>query len=184
LDFIESFGVDMSVLSQLGGHTRARTHRNKSGPNIGFAIINAIKDKAKSLDPMLKIIESAPVVEISPRSEDKGRVKYKHDGKLIEVCSKSIIVATGGFSSGQELLHQYAPSIENYPTTNGPWATGDGIRLLSNQSKLIDMDQVQIHPTGFVNPKDPAAHTKFLAPEALRGSGGNVYHVLLVKFLN
>jgi FAD binding domain len=31
---------------------------------------------------------------------------------------------------------------------------------------------VQIHPTGFVDPEDPEAGTKFLAPEKLRGSGG------------
>ena len=34
------------------------------------------------------------------------------------------------------------------------------------------MDQVQVHPTGFVDPKDPSAKTKFLAAEALRGVGG------------
>lgn len=32
--------------------------------------------------------------------------------------------------------------------------------------------QVQVHPTGFVDPSDPRAPVKFLAPEALRGSGG------------
>eukprot|EP00435_Cladocopium_sp_Y103_P066754 s274_g29.t1 len=34
------------------------------------------------------------------------------------------------------------------------------------------MDKVQIHPTGFIEVKQPNFHTKFLAPEALRGSGG------------
>lgn len=29
-----------------------------------------------------------------------------------------------------------------------------------------------MHPTGFVDPNDPGADTKFLAPEALRASGG------------
>lgn len=34
------------------------------------------------------------------------------------------------------------------------------------------MDQIQVHPTGFVDPTDPDAKTKFLAAEALRGVGG------------
>lgn len=34
------------------------------------------------------------------------------------------------------------------------------------------MDYVQVHPTGIVNPKDPNNKIKFLAAEALRGSGG------------
>jgi hypothetical protein len=35
-----------------------------------------------------------------------------------------------------------------------------------------DLDQVQVHPTGFVDPANPDAKTKFLAAEALRGAGG------------
>lgn len=34
------------------------------------------------------------------------------------------------------------------------------------------MTYVQVHPTGIVNPKDPNNKIKFLAAEALRGSGG------------
>lgn len=46
-------------------------------------------------------------------------------------------------------------------------------------AELIGMDHVQVHPTAFVDPKDPAAPTKFLAAEALRGKGA-----LLVRRLN
>jgi len=34
------------------------------------------------------------------------------------------------------------------------------------------MDRVQLHPTGFVDPKKPQEHTKTLAAELLRGVGG------------
>lgn len=33
------------------------------------------------------------------------------------------------------------------------------------------MNEIQVHPTGFVDPKDAEAKTKFLAAEALRGVG-------------
>jgi len=36
----------------------------------------------------------------------------------------------------------------------------------------IDMDKVQVHPTGLIDPKDPGSKWKFLAAEALRGEGG------------
>jgi hypothetical protein len=36
----------------------------------------------------------------------------------------------------------------------------------------IDMEKVQVHPTGLVDPKDPDSKVKFLAAEALRGVGG------------
>ena len=38
----------------------------------------------------------------------------------------------------------------------------------------VDMNQVQVHPTGLVHPDDPNAKVKFLAAEALRGTGGQL----------
>ncbi|CAN0263903.1 unnamed protein product, partial [Discosporangium mesarthrocarpum] len=32
--------------------------------------------------------------------------------------------------------------------------------------------QVQVHPTGLVDPADPNSTSKMLAPEAMRGCGG------------
>ena len=49
------------------------------------------------------------------------------------------------------------------------------IRLLTKMqmgAELVHMEHVQIHPTGFIDPKDPSAISKILGPEALRGSGG------------
>ena len=58
-------------------------------------------------------------------------------------------------------------------TTNGAFAIGDGVRMgRAIGAKLIHMDKIQIHPTGFVDPKDPLNAVKFLGPEALRGCGG------------
>lgn len=52
-------------------------------------------------------------------------------------------------------------------------STGDGQKMvLDIGGKGIDMDKVQVHPTGLVDPLDPDAKVKFLAAEALRGVGG------------
>jgi len=42
-------------------------------------------------------------------------------------------------------------------------------------AKTIDLEWVQVHPTGLVKPDDPDAKVKFLAAEALRGVGGLVF---------
>jgi succinate dehydrogenase/fumarate reductase flavoprotein subunit len=39
-------------------------------------------------------------------------------------------------------------------------------------ASTVDMEWVQVHPTGMVNPKDPNNKVKWLAAEALRGEGG------------
>lgn len=51
------------------------------------------------------------------------------------------------------------------PTTNGSFAQGDGVVLGEELgAELVDMDKVQLHPTGFIDPKNPSNPTKYLAP--------------------
>jgi NAD(P)H-flavin reductase len=71
------------------------------------------------------------------------------------------------------------------PTTNGSFANGDGIRFgEAIGASLIDMDKVQLHPTAFIDPNDPGNHTKYLGPEALRGSGGILLDQQGRRFVN
>jgi len=68
---------------------------------------------------------------------------------------------------------QMRPDLKHMPTTNGPHTTGDGIKMArAIGAGWVDMDFVQVHPTGLVNPKDPNSKTLWLAAEALRGTGG------------
>jgi len=48
----------------------------------------------------------------------------------------------------------------------------------------IDLEWVQVHPTGLVKPDDPDAKIKFLAAEALRGVGGLVFDANGKRFAN
>jgi ferredoxin-NADP reductase len=48
----------------------------------------------------------------------------------------------------------------------------------------VDLDKVQLHPTSFIDPKDPLNPTKILGPEALRGSGGILVNQAGVRFVN
>jgi len=65
-----------------------------------------------------------------------------------------------------------SPNLLSLPTTNGVHCSGDGIKLaLGAGSDTYDLHCVQIHPTGLVDPSERDAKVKFLAAEALRGSG-------------
>merc|ERR1719203_1954316 len=48
----------------------------------------------------------------------------------------------------------------------------------------VDLEWVQVHPTGLVKPDDPDAKIKFLAAEALRGVGGLVFDANGKRFAN
>ena len=85
-------------------------------------------------------------------------------------------MATGGYAADfteSSLLKKYRPDIYDLPTTNGDYSTGDGIKMgLAVGCNAVDLEKVQVHPTGLVDPKVPDAKVKFLAAEALRGVGG------------
>lgn len=71
------------------------------------------------------------------------------------------------------MLAKYRPDTLKLSTTNGDHCTGDGLKMaMAIGAKGIDLEKVQVHPTGLIDPKDQQAKVKFLAAEALRGAGG------------
>jgi len=83
------------------------------------------------------------------------------------------------------LLAMYRPDLLHLPTTNGEHCTGDAIKMgEAIGAKTIDLEWVQVHPTGLVKPDDPDAKVKFLAAEALRGVGGLVLDKNGKRFAN
>jgi len=111
---------------------------------------------------------------------EKGGTDYSESGPVI-LCS-------GGFGadfSPDSLLGKYRPDLMHLPTTNGEHCTGDGIKMgEAIGGKSIDLEWVQVHPTGLVKPDDPDAKIKFLAAEALRGVGGLVLDANGKRFAN
>ena len=83
------------------------------------------------------------------------------------------------------LLAQYRPDLLHLSTINGELCTGSAIKMGEAIGvKTIDLEWVQVHPTGLVKPVDPDAKIKFLAAEALRGVGGLVFDALGNRFAN
>merc|ERR1719407_314802 len=109
------------------------------------------------------------------------------DGKTFQEHGP-VIIATGGFGadfSSDSLLVKHRPDLMHLATSNGEHCTGDGIKMgVAIGAKTLDLEWVQVHPTGLVNPKDPDAKVKFLAAEALRGVGGIVIDAEGKRFAN
>ncbi|CAD2214593.1 ApbE family/Alanine dehydrogenase/PNT, C-terminal domain/FAD dependent oxidoreductase/Pyridine nucleotide-disulphide oxidoreductase/Glucose inhibited division protein A/FAD binding domain/NAD(P)-binding Rossmann-like domain containing protein, putative [Angomonas deanei] len=119
----------------------------------------------------------------SPRQREEEEAK-----SIMSLTGDAVVLATGGFSNDRNpnsLLREYAPQLYGTPTTNGEFATGDGVKIASRYgASLVDMDKVQLHPTGLINPSDPSNRTKILGPEALRGSGGILLNQDGERFIN
>jgi len=178
---IEKFGLDLSLLARLGGHSQPRTHRGKErfpGMTITYALIQMAEKIAEKHPDKCRIITKARVTKLI--TDDKGNcvgVEYEKDGVKLQEHGP-VILATGGFGAdftSDSLLGKYRPDLMHLPTTNGEHCTGDGIKMgEAIGAKTIDLEWVQVHPTGLVKPDDPDAKVKFLAAEALRGVGGIV----------
>lgn len=143
---------------------------------ITYAQLERLEDLSVSDPERVKIIKKARVTKLI--KDEAGAVigaEYTHGGKT-ETAYGPVILATGGYAadfSEDSLLKKHRPELWNLPTTNGDHCTGDGHKMaMAIGANGIDMEKVQVHPTGLVDPKEPEAKVKFLAAEALRGVGG------------
>ena len=178
---IERFGLDLSLVSQLGGHSFQRTHRGKErfpGMTITYALMEKLEEISAQSPHLAQVLVRARVTDFirDPNTGAVTGVKFVKDGQTFTEHGP-VIVATGGygadFTGNTSLLARHRPDLANYATTNGDHCTGDGIKMSEAiGAGTVDMQYVQVHPTGLVNPKEPDAKVKFLAAEALRGVGG------------
>ncbi|KAI0100499.1 FAD binding domain-containing protein [Nemania sp. FL0031] len=186
----DDIGVDLRTVAQLGGHSIARTHRGASGPPPGAAIVGALLKKLTA-DPGFTLTTSATVeaLAVSPETGAVTGVRYTvadADGETGETHEMAgpVVFAPGGFAGDAHgLLAKHRPDLAGMPSTNDARPGSHGL-LAEFGAAFVDMDSVQIHPTGFVDPKDPAAGYKFLAAEALRGEGGILLNGEGRRFVN
>merc|ERR1719217_1886054 len=175
------------------------------GMTITYALMQAFEKLAQTSD-RAKIVNKAKVIKLitndAPASGvfelleetlhltngshvvgcvyEKGGEQFKEHGPVI-LCS-------GGFGAdfgNDSLLAKFRPDLLHLPTTNGEHCTGDAIKMgEACGAKTVDLEWVQVHPTGLVKPDDPDAKVKFLAAEALRGVGGLVFDAKGKRFAN
>jgi len=177
---MDKFKIDLSLVSRLGGHSQPRTHRGNErfpGMTITYTLLETLEKIAKAEPHRAKILKKANVLKLL-KNEENGAVigvEFERNGKIFQEFGP-VIIATGGFAADfteTSLIKAYRPDIYHLPSTNAQTTTGDGIKMAKAiGAELIHMDMVQVHPTGFVDPRDPDAKWKFLAAEALRGVGG------------
>jgi len=143
------------TLSLEAAHSRARVAR-VGGDGAGAAIMAAV----------IAAVRAAPGIEVRENARARrllqdatGRVigvLAQIDGRMVEILSPAVILATGGVGG------LYAV------TTTPAEVRGEGLGLAALAGAVIaDPEFVQFHPTAIDIGRDPAP----LATEALRGEG-------------
>ena len=190
--YTKNFDIDITLLGQLGGHSVARTHRpTDSNFVIGSYLISKVSQVVKNSNK-ITIYYNSTLTELL-KNENNNEVyglKYKRNNESTDnkIYCDAIILTSGGYGhdfGDDGLLKEFVPEYMNFPTTNGEQTIGSGVKLGRKiGAQLIDMKQVQIHPTGFVDPKNRYNKKKFLAPELLRGVGGILINENGQRFCN
>lgn len=188
----ETKGIDLSVVAQLGGHSFPRTHRGAGQTPPGASLVLTLLKQLKE-SPLFEletdcvvttVLKSAPGtgvdgVEYTCASRPElGTTDEEEVQSLKMTLHGPVIFASGGFagdSGAAGMLATYRPDLVGLPSTNAP-RPGSQALLTSIGAQLLDMEQVQIHPTSFVDPADVSNPVKFLAAELLRGEGGVLLH--------
>jgi flavocytochrome c len=142
---------------------------------ITYALMQRLEELVENEPDRVQVIKKAKVVSLNKEGNTVTGCTYEFNGEKHSVDG-AVILATGGYAadfSDTSLLKKHRPDTFHLASTNGTHATGDGHKMLmAIGANDIDMDKVQVHPTGLVDPKDPSSKWKFLAAEALRGEGG------------
>ena len=177
IDWLDQHGLKLDDLTITGGMKTMRTHRPSSlMPIGGYLVTELLKYVEKYQIPLF---DNVKVTDILSDNGQVTGIKAESD-REIEIKTSAVILATGGFGAGKDLLAQYRSDLLNLRTTNQPGATGDGIKLAQKLgAQLVDMEQVQVHPT--VQQDTPHA---YLIGEAVRGEGAILVNNNGTRFVN
>jgi len=142
-----------------GGQTFRRTCFQ--GDRTGHEILMALKEEIIKRD--IQTIDEVMITSLvlSKTNDNKiiGAIGFSlKDSEIIFFQAKSVILGTGG--AGQL-----------FPVTSNTFQkNGDGFALAYNAgADLIDMEEIQFHPTGMLYPQ---SRKGILVTEAVRGEGG------------
>ena len=163
VEWLDSMGISLKSVVSSGGASKPRMHAPEGGGDAGKYIIAGLQ---KQLEPKgIKIYTETKATEIIMKDgKASGVIAETPNGKMT-INAKAVIIATGGFSANEELYTKYRPELKGFITTGHPGGTGDGIFMAESiGATLVDMEQIQIHPTVEQSKSE-------LVTEGLRGRG-------------
>ena len=142
-----------------GGQTYRRTCYQ--GDRTGAELLNALKEEIIRRD--IECIEEVMITSLITDDDNQviGATGLNlKDSSLIYFKAKSVILASGG--AGQL-----------FPVTSNTFQkNGDGFAIAySAGADLVDMEQIQFHPTGMITPESKKG---VLVTEAVRAEGGKL----------
>ena len=156
---------DLTGITRGGGASANRFHAPKDGSPVGPELLRVLRAAAVKRNIDVRTNSRVTRINTNGGGAITGVDVLERHNARYRIEARAVVVAAGGFSANKEMVAKYCPKCTGMATSNQPGATGEGM-LLAEQAgaELIDMDQVQIHPS-------LGANTNILVTEASRGAG-------------
>ncbi|NTU99609.1 MAG: fumarate reductase subunit A [Methanoregulaceae archaeon] len=139
-----------------------------AGDRTGHEMISTLIDRLHSTDVTVEN-EITIISLLKDGDRVSGAAGLDRRGDLQVILADSIVLATGGGTKIYDI------------STNSSSGTGDGYALgFHAGAELIDMEEIQFHPTGAVYPYDARGR---LVTEAVRGEGGLLLNTNHERFM-
>jgi fumarate reductase (CoM/CoB) subunit A len=139
-----------------------------AGDRTGHEMMMTLMDRLASTGAGVED-EVAIIDLLTDEGRVNGAVGLDRRGEMVVFSADSVVLATGGGTRIYDI------------STNSSSGTGDGYALgYRAGAEVIDMEQVQFHPTGAVYPYDARGR---LVTEAVRGEGGVLKNSLGERFM-
>ena len=166
----------LNDITTTGGMSIDRTHRPKDGSAVGgYLISGPVRNVNKrNIDVMLDTSVSDILFE---NGEVTGVRLTTEENETLTVTTKSVIVATGGFSANSQMVVKYRPDgrfCHHQPQRGNRRRYRAAERIGAG---TVDMGEIQIHPT--VEQK-----TSYLISESIRGGGAILVNQQGNRFFN
>lgn len=178
VDWVNEIGGDLSVVGMFGGASAKRIHRPTDTSAVGPMLVKALNAKMAELDIPVLLETKAERILVDADGKVSGVAATDKDGREMTIGCSAVILASGGYGANMDMVIEYKSGLAGFATTNHAGATGDGITMaVDNGAALVDMDQIQTHPT--VNPDTQTMYT-----EGVRGNGAILVNKEGKRFVN
>lgn len=139
--WLKSLGLNF-VKSSIASFGSRRPRSARPSGYEGDGYIRTLSLYARRLG--VEIVTDADVIRLVTRKDSVFGVQAVIDGKLTEIsASRSVILASGGFASNEEMIRQYAPEFADLPSISLKSADGKMIEAAQNIGASVTvMDKV------------------------------------------
>ena len=161
IDWLAEHGLVLDNITTTGGMSVPRCHRPTDGSAVGAAYVPALAQAVS--DAGIEVVYNCRATELVVDESGAVTGVVCEDGT--QYNAKAVILTSGGFGSNKDMVKMYRPDLETFVSTNAASITGDGMVMAQHAgANLIQMSQIQIHPTVFADGS--------LVAEGVRGGGG------------